>query len=521
MAFASLERPGGLPVDGSIAAEGESLDFRLIFNDVTSVSASYNYSFSIVGGSADLSDFNGTGGSGTFNFSSSAPARLDVVSFSMTALLDTILEGTENLFLNVNLIGIEFLDGTSSQSFELFIQDLPTNTPPQGVVTIEGQAFTGNILTVDPSDLSDEDGVGEFSYQWFRNNIPILGATDFSYAVQPEDIGSSLSASVSYTDLGGTDEAVTSGPVAVVLKPATGGNDLIIGSPLEDTLVGEAGDDTLIGNQGNDVLAGGIGDDSIDGGEGNDRISGSDGSDLINGGAGNDQIGGGFGNDTIDGGEGDDIIGAGVGDDSVDAGNGSDVVAGGAGDDTLSGGDGNDRISGSFGNDLIFGGEGDDNIGGGTGQDSIDAGVGDDRVGGGEGDDSIFGGDGNDFLAGGGRNDTIDGGAGNDTINGGSGNDVMTGGAGADQFVFSAFFDGEIDLITDFEDGIDRFFIRIIDPDTAVENINNGGNGLAGFVAAMNIIDTAAGARMSVNGNIIVVEGIVAADLTVDDFQFL
>jgi Ca2+-binding RTX toxin-like protein len=97
----------------------------------------------------------------------------------------------------------------------------------------------------------------------------------------------------------------------------------------------------------------------------------------------------------------------------------------------------------------------------------------------------------------------------------------MTGGAGADQFVFSAFFDGEIDLITDFEDGIDRFFIRIIDPDTAVENVNNGGNGLAGFVAAMNIIDTAAGAQMSVNGNIIVVEGIVAADLTVDDFQFL
>ncbi|MBS4010367.1 MAG: calcium-binding protein, partial [Roseovarius sp.] len=109
----------------------------------------------------------------------------------------------------------------------------------------------------------------------------------------------------------------------------------------------------------------------------------------------------------------------------------------------------------------------------------------------------------------------------NDTINGGAGNDVMTGGADADQFVFSAFFDGEVDVITDFEDGIDSFFIRRFDPDTGVENINNGGNGLAGFVAAMNIVDVAGGAQMTVNGNTILVEGITAAQLTVEDFQFL
>ncbi|AWZ19118.1 hypothetical protein RTM1035_14942 [Roseovarius sp. TM1035] len=97
----------------------------------------------------------------------------------------------------------------------------------------------------------------------------------------------------------------------------------------------------------------------------------------------------------------------------------------------------------------------------------------------------------------------------------------MTGGADADQFVFSAFFDGESDVITDFEDGIDRFFIRRFDPDTGVENISNGGNGLAGFVAAMSITDTAVGAQMSVSGNTIFVEGVTAAQLTVDDFQFL
>ncbi|WP_439526078.1 calcium-binding protein [Roseovarius mucosus] len=300
---------------------------------------------------------------------------------------------------------------------------------------------------------------------------------------------------------------------------------LAVGTVVEpeptDVITGTDGDDTLAGTDGDDQIAAGAGNDSIDGGAGSDSISSSDGNDQAIGGAGNDNIGGGQGDDTIDGGAGDDIIGGGFGADSITGGAGNDVVAGGADNDTLSGGDGNDSMSGSFGNDSIDGGEGADDIGGGTGRDTIDAGAGDDRVGGGEGDDSILGGDGDDFLAGGGRNDLIDGGAGSDTINAGAGNDTITGGADADLFVFSSFFDGEADIITDFEDGSDSFLIRRFDPDTGVENINNGGNGLAGFVAAMNIVDVAGGAQMTVGGNTILVEGVTAAQLTVDDFTFL
>ncbi|VVT16198.1 Bifunctional hemolysin/adenylate cyclase (modular protein) [Roseovarius sp. EC-HK134] len=299
--------------------------------------------------------------------------------------------------------------------------------------------------------------------------------------------------------------------------------DLINGAGITgEVIVGTDGDDSLIGTVNDDTLAGGDGNDNIDsGGGGNNNISGSDGNDTLFGGPGDDSIGGGLGDDTIFGNGGNDVLGAGFGNDFVSGGNGNDVVAGGAGDDTLEGGEGNDSMSGSFGNDLIFGNGGADDIGGGTGRDTIDAGAGNDSVGGGEGDDSIDGGDGNDFLAGGGRNDVIDGGAGNDTINAGAGNDTITGGTGADQFVFSSFFDGEADIITDFEDGLDSFFIRRFDPDTGVENINNGGNGLAGFVAAMNIVDVEGGAQMTVNGNTILVEGITAAQLTVDDFTFL
>jgi len=396
-----------------------------------------------------------------------------------------------------------------------------SNTLPTGAVTLSGTVVAGSTLTANTSSVADVDGLGPFSFQWLRNGEAIDAATGDSYTLLTLDIGSEIAVQVAYTDGEGTNETLISSASLVAPVPGTEGNDLILAGPLGSLLEGLGGNDTLIGGDSDDTIAGGDGDDSIEGGGGDDNISASDGNDFVDAGAGNDSVGGGIDNDTIIGGDGDDVMGSGFGDDSVSGGAGNDVVAGGAGNDTLEGGDGADSMSGSFGNDLIFGGAGADDIGGGTGQDTIDAGAGNDQVGAGEGDDSVFGGDGNDFLAGGGRNDTIDGGAGNDTINAGAGNDVITGGTGADQFVFASFFEGEADVVTDFEDGIDSFFIRRFDPDTGIENITNGGNGLAGFVAAMNIIDTAVGAQMTVNGNTILVEGITAAQLTVDDFQFL
>lgn len=58
-------------------------------------------------------------------------------------------------------------------------------------------------------------------------------------------------------------------------------------------------------------------------------------------------------------------------------------------------------------------------------------------------------------------------------------------------------------------------------PDTGIENSNNGGNGLAGFVDAMKIVDVEGGAQMTVNGNTILVGGIAVSQLTVDDFHVL
>ena len=110
----------------------------------------------------------------------------------------------------------------------------------------------------------------------------------------------------------------------------------------------------------------------------------------------------------------------------------------------------------------------------------------------------------------------MQGGEGDDTLNGGLGNDTLDGGAGADVFVFNTLTDGETDTILGFEDGID--LIRL----TGVEGA--AGAGLQGRVDALEIADTtvegAAGASISYNGHTILVQGVAAADLGLDDFVF-
>ena len=295
------------------------------------------------------------------------------------------------------------------------------------------------------------------------------------------------------------------------------GNDEILGEGGSDRLDGGGGADTILGGSGDDGILGRGGNDSLLGEGGDDNIAASDGNDFVSGGDGDDFIGGGEGNDLLEGGEGKDTIGGGFGDDTIDGNGGDDVLAAGAGLDLVRGGGGDDTIGASFGDDTVFGQNGDDSLGGGFGQDRINAGGGDNFVGGGEGDDIIVAGAGNDFLAGGGRNDRISGGGGNDTLNGGDGDDRLIGGAGADVFVWNQANEGARDMVLGFQDGIDSFLL------TGVSNAP--GSGLQGRVDALDITDTVvdgvAGVSMSYEGQTILVSGVSASDLTVDDFTFL
>ncbi|MEH6646863.1 calcium-binding protein [Sulfitobacter sp.] len=208
-------------------------------------------------------------------------------------------------------------------------------------------------------------------------------------------------------------------------------------------VLGGAGNDILRGGSGDDDLNGGADNDRVFGGGGDDTLKGDVGEDIVLGGSGDDNIEGGDNNDTLRGDSGDDLIFGGSGNDNLFGGSGNDSMEGGANNDTLRADSGDDTLAGDAGNDVLFGGADNDALSGGA--DS----------------DVMFGETGDDVLEGDGGSDRMYGGAGDDTLDGGANEDRMFGGSGADTFVFDevsdSAFGAPLDIINDFESGVDKF----------------------------------------------------------------
>lgn len=166
-------------------------------------------------------------------------------------------------------------------------------------------------------------------------------------------------------------------------------------------------------------------------------INGSNGNNTLNGTKDDDIINGHGGSDTIRGGDGRDYLNGGSDRYRADLNDGRDTIYGQGGDDMIDGGNHNDRLYGDAGNDYINGGLG--------------------------GNDRIEGGAGNDRLVGGFRGPQDNPG---DAVD----RDVLVGGSGADVFeprfwINHKGWDGmgadalgpNVDLVLDFEQGIDKF----------------------------------------------------------------
>ena len=82
------------------------------------------------------------------------------------------------------------------------------NDPTTGFLRIIGDFVQGETLTADTSALMDEDGLGSFTYQWFRsggsNSGPIDGATERTYTLVQADVGTLIFLGVIHTDARGT-----------------------------------------------------------------------------------------------------------------------------------------------------------------------------------------------------------------------------------------------------------------------------------------------------------------------------
>ncbi len=316
----------------------------------------------------------------------------------------------------------------------------------------------------------------------------------------------------------------------------TNSDDTLIGGTGKDTIDGSRGNDQLEGGDGNDVLFGRSGDDTIDGGLGSDRLYvisnknivltdtqvTGDGTDSFS----NIEFANLYGNrrnNNIDarnstqlrvflkGEDGNDILRGGHKSDGIHGGNGDDTLIGGAGNDTLNGNAGDDRLSVfSNGNialtDTQVTGDGTDtfsniefaNLYGRGGDNNIDARNATNIS------TTIKGEGGNDTLLGSQMSDSIRGGNGSDFLSGSSGNDTLIGNSGADVFVLESA--AGMDMIKDFEDGIDSFGLASLSfGDLSISNNQAG--------TAVLIADT------SNNQVLATVNNVTAADITAQDFM--
>jgi subtilisin-like proprotein convertase family protein len=96
------------------------------------------------------------------------------------------------------------------------------NSPPAGSVTISGTPKSGNTLFAETTTLTDPNDLGILSFQWYRDNAPIEGETNNSYALVVTDAGSSIFARVQYTDGVGKLETIDSAPILILTNEPTG-----------------------------------------------------------------------------------------------------------------------------------------------------------------------------------------------------------------------------------------------------------------------------------------------------------
>ena len=101
--------------------------------------------------------------------------------------------------------------------------------------------------------------------------------------------------------------------IARAVVSAGAGNDVVVGGPQSDILIGGPGDDTLDGGDRPDMLFGGTGNDTLIGDLNRDNLFGQDGNDTLSGDSGTDALYGMAGDDTLTGGRDDDFINGGSG----------------------------------------------------------------------------------------------------------------------------------------------------------------------------------------------------------------
>ncbi len=418
-----------------------------------------------------------------------------------------------------------------------------------------------DVLPISVTPVNDAPVAVSDSYSVGKNNDLIIAVAQGVVANDTDADGDPLTATLVNNPNNGTVTLNSDGSFDYVPTPSFTGSDSFsysisdgnggsdsatVDITVKETYMGNSGNNGLYGTteaecffglDGNDAIYARSGDDELYGGGGNDRLRGDGGGDLLDGGSGIDTAryessNGGVTVNLLTGAasgfhaNGDVLVSI---ENLVGSRNFADHLTGDNNNNRLDGFDGDDQLFGLDGNDILNGGEGADLLDGGAKLDwayyhrstagvNIDLAAGTATGGeatgdtlvsieliyGSQFDDVLFGKGGANTLTGNKGNDTLDGRGGNDTLLGRQGNDLMTGGAGADKFRYTeTVFDH--DIITDFEDGIDKI------------DLTGSGLVFGNFTISQQGVDTLVSRNASHD---ILLQNIVATDITVADFIF-
>lgn len=192
----------------AMSEDGTPTAFSLTLNatDPESETITWSISGNAANGTASAS---GTGNSKVINYAPNANYNGSdsfVVEITDNNALDPL---TDTITVNVTITAVN---------------DLPTGLPQ-----INGTLVRTETLTADTSAIVDVDGLGAFSYQWRRSGMDISGANSASYVLDIPDVGQQISVVVSYQDVDGTDESLTSvavGPISDLDSDGDGIPDL-------------------------------------------------------------------------------------------------------------------------------------------------------------------------------------------------------------------------------------------------------------------------------------------------------
>jgi Ca2+-binding RTX toxin-like protein len=246
---------------------------------------------------------------------------------------------------------------------------------------LDGGAGNDNLVGGAGSDIYLFDrGSGQDTINNYDLSVGKLDAIQFAVGIQASDIKVTRnSVNLIFSIIGTTDSLLVNNyflndgvnPYTVEQIRFSDGTvwDMdtvkamaIMGSEIDDYLVGYATSDTINGGGGNDYINGQDGNDTLIGEAGNDQLWGGHDDDTLYGGIGVDTLRGGYGNDAMYGGDGNDSLFGWGGDTRSDLVffSGNDLLDGGGGDDWLAGDDGDDILDGDAGNDYLWGEDGSD-----------------------------------------------------------------------------------------------------------------------------------------------------------------